>query len=133
MTLSEIMNYAVNMGTTVVLLIVFVYFSIQRARRDEERASAAQAEAHRKNEQLLESARAREDMLLSNGEKREAMLREEAQRREDMIRRESEKRESILMLNMDRQLESMNTIAKSLNKIESRLDRMESRIMKGGG
>ena len=50
-----------------------------------------------------------------------------------MIRRESEKRESILMLNMDRQLESMNTIAKSLNKIESRLDRMENRIMKGEG
>ena len=41
MTLSEIMNYAVNMGTTVVLLLVFVYFSIQRSRRDEEQIGRA--------------------------------------------------------------------------------------------
>lgn len=131
MTLSEITNYVSNVGVTVSLLIVFVWFFLQRAKKDDERAKAAQQEAQEKSERLLENARAREDMLLANAEKREAMLREEAQKREEMLQAASEKRESILMLNMEKQLESMDAIVKSLNEINVRLDKMEQKLERG--
>ena len=52
-TLSEIMNYACNMGLTAVLLVVFVWFFIQRAKKDDERAKNAQEESEKKSAELL--------------------------------------------------------------------------------
>lgn len=128
MTFNEMMNGVVNVGLSVALVIVFVWFFIQRAKRDDERATKAQEEAQKKNEELLESARAREDMLIANAERREEILREEARKREEMIQQASEKRESVLMLNMEKQLESMNNISKTLNEINVRMDKIERRL-----
>lgn len=125
---SEMMNSVGNYGLSIALTLAYVWFFFNRAKRDDERISRAQQEAQKKSEELLASARTREDMLIANAERREELLREEARKREEMIQQASEKRESVLMLNMEKQLESMNDISRTLNEINIRMDKIERRL-----
>ncbi len=143
---AETINLIGNVGVTVVMLVIFVGYVLQKAKNDDKRVSDAQqaaieattaayTDAQEKIEEANRAIREREDILLSSSMEREEILRKESEKREELIRKESEKRESILMLNMDRITESMDSITKALNKIESsfsgidrRLEKIEERI-----
>ncbi|MCX4341415.1 MAG: hypothetical protein OSJ72_17450 [Lachnospiraceae bacterium] len=146
MGVTETINLIGNVGVTVVMLVIFVGYVLQKAKNDDKRVTEAQqaavetvtaayTDAQAKIEEANRAIREREDILMESSMEREEILRKESEKREELIRKESEKRESILMLNMDRITESMDSITKALNKIENsfsgidrRLEKIEERI-----
>ena len=128
MTVAEMLKQVVDIGITPVLLVVFVYYFLRKSKEDDRRVNLAYENAQQKIEESNTVIREREDMLIASNEKREEMIRQEAEKRENLIRQEAEKRESVLMLNMDRQLDSMNAITKSLTKMETAFTKMENRL-----
>lgn len=129
MATTEIVNLIGNFGVSIVMLVLFVGYVLQKAKSDDKRVADAQEKAVKSitaayddaNEKIEEANRAireREDILIRNNMEREEILREESKKREELIRKESEKRESILMLNMERITDSMDSITKALNDIQ---------------
>lgn len=143
---AETINLIGNVGVTVVMLVIFVGYVLQKAKNDDKRVSDAQqaainattaayTDAQEKIEEANRAIREREDILLNSSMEREEILREESRKREELIRKESEKRESILMLNMERITASMGDITKALNEIKEsfsgidrRLEKIEERV-----
>ncbi|MDD3137707.1 MAG: hypothetical protein PHX08_01880 [Lachnospiraceae bacterium] len=130
LTISEIIKYAVDVGMTPILLIVFVVFFINKAKDDDEKIKDAYTDAQVQMEKNSKAIREREDMLMAESAKREEIIRSESEKRECLIRREAEKRESILMSNSDRMLDSLGAITNSLQKIENAFSKMEYRLEK---
>ena len=145
-TVIELIKSVTEVGTTVVLLVAFVWHYLSKDKDSNKKVAeayddcqkqitAAYQDAQEKIEAANRTIREREDMLIESNAKREEMLRQESQKREEMIRRESEKRESILMLNMDKITQSMESYTKTLNQIKDgftsmdrRLERMEKQL-----
>lgn len=143
---AETINLIGNVGVTVVMLVIFVGYVLQKAKNDDKRVTdtqqaaidattAAYNDAQAKIEEANRAIREREDILLNSSMEREEILREESRKREELIRKESEKRESILMLNMERITASMGDITKALNEIKEsfsgidrRLEKIEERV-----
>lgn len=141
MTTAEIMNLISDFGVTLVMLIIFVGYVLQKAKNDDKRVADVQEAAIRattdayndaqlKIEEANKAIREREDILIKNSMEREEILREESKKREELIRKESEKRESILMLNMEKITESMNSITKALNDIKESFSGIDRRLEK---
>lgn len=146
MTTAEIVNSIGNLGVSIVMLVLFVGYVLQKAKNDDKRVADAQGkalesitaaynDAQGKIEEANRAIREREDILIRNNMEREEILREESKKREELIRKESEKRESILMLNMERITDSLDSITKSLNDIQRsfsgvdrRLEKIEERV-----
>ena len=113
--MNEIMKFVMDTGITTVLLIMFVWYFINRSRNDDNKVKEA-----------YETAQANmEDYLMAESAKREEIIRQEAERREKLIRQEAEKRESILMASQDRMLGTLDNIAESLGKMEGALTKLE--------
>ena len=143
---AETINLIGNVGVTVVMLVIFVGYVLQKAKNDDKRVAEAQKaaidtttavynDAQEKIEEANRAIREREDILLSSSMEREEILREESRKREELIRKESEKRESILLLNMERITASMGDITRALNEIKEsfsgidrRLEKIEERV-----
>ena len=127
---AEVLKQLIDIGVTPVLLLVFVYYFINKSKGDDKRVNAAFQDAQKKIEEITKSAREHEDLVLSENAKREEMLRSEAEKRESMLRKEAEKRESLLMLNMEKITESMDSITRTLDKMEGTYSAIESRLEK---
>mgnify|MGYP006906602941 FL=1 len=141
MTVMDFIDKAGNTGVMLLLLALFAFYILQKARTDDKRVADAQeasrqaiadpyADAQGKIEQANRAVREREDILIENSMKREEILREESRKREDMLRKEAEKRESILMLNQDKMMESMKAITDALNDIKKSFSGIDSRLEK---
>lgn len=146
MAATEIVNLAGNFGVSIVMLVLFVGYVLQKAKSDDKRVADTQKEAvesitaayndaQEKIEEANRAIREREDILLNSGMEREEILREESRKREELIRKESEKRESILMLNMERITTNLGDITRALNEIKDsfsgidrRLEKIEERV-----
>ena len=142
----ETINLIGNVGVTIVMLVIFVGYVLQKAKNDDKRVSEAQKaaidttttvynDAQEKIEAANKAIREREDILLRSSMEREEILREESRKREELIRKESEKRESILLLNMERITASMGEITRALDEIKKsfsgidrRLEKIEARV-----
>lgn len=141
MTVVDFINAVGNTGVSLVLLAMFVFYVLQKAKTDDKRVAEAQeasrqaiadtyTDAQTKIDEANRAVREREDILIENSMKREEILREESRKREDLLRKESEKRESILMLNQDRMMESMKSITEALNDIKESFSGIDSRLEK---
>lgn len=141
MTVMEVINAVGENSISLVLLIMFALYVLQKARNDDKRVAEAQeesrqaisatyADAQEKIEEANRAIREREDILIQKNMEREEILREESRKREELIRKESEKRESILMLNMDRITDSMKSITESLNDIKESFSGIDRRLEK---
>lgn len=134
----EAIKNIIDVGITPVLLIIFVFYFINKSKGDDKRVNEAFQTAQAKIEEITGSAREHEDLILAENAKREEMLRSEAEKRETMLRKEAEKRESLLMLNLEKITASMDNITRTLDKMENtnsaielRLEKIEYRM--GGG
>lgn len=124
---SESGKWVAELGVSIVLLLIFVFYFIRKSINDDRRVNRAYDDAQEKIAACDRQIRDRENFLLSESAKREEIIRQESEKRENLIRKEAEKRESILMANQDRMVDSMREITVSLSKIETSLNRMESR------
>lgn len=124
---SEAGKWVAELGVSIVLLLIFVFYFIRKSISDDRRVNKAYDDAQEKIAACDRQIRERENYLLSESAKREEIIRQESEKRENLIRKEAEKRESILMANQDRMVDSMREITVSLSKIENSLNRMESR------
>lgn len=148
---TEIWKQIAEIGMVPVLLVLFIWYFINRSKNDDNKVKEAYEASQNKIKEAYETSqknmeeqnkviRDREDYLLEESAKREEIIRTEAERREKLIRMEAEKRESILMASQDRMLETLDNIASSLNKMErsmakqdQRLDAIERTIGNGSG
>lgn len=146
MTAAEMVKLIGDFGVTLVMLVIFVGYVLQKAKNDDKRVADAQKaamdasttaynDAQAKIEEANQAIREREDILIKNSMEREEILREESKKREELIRKESEKRESILMLNLEKITQSMSSITEALNDIkegfsgvDKRLEKMEKKV-----
>ena len=126
----ETLKQVIDVGITPVLLLVFVYYFINKSRGDDKRVNTAYKETQEKIEEMAASARIHEDAMAAENARREEMLRTEAGKRETMLRKEAEKRESMLMLNMERITTSMDSITRTLDRMENSFSGIESRLEK---
>lgn len=124
---SESGKWVAELGVSIVLLLIFVFYFIRKSISDDKRVNKAYDDAQEKIAACDRQIRERENYLLSESAKREEIIRQESEKRENLIRKESEKRESILMANQDKMVESLREITTSLSKIEVSLNKMESR------
>lgn len=124
-SMAETIKFIADIGITPVLLILFVWFFISRAKDDDNKVKEAYKTAQDNMESNNRAVREREDYLMAESAKREELIRQEAERREKLIRQEAEKRESILMASQDRMLDTLDSIAGSLDKIEGALTKLE--------
>lgn len=138
---AEIFNQIGNFGVSVVMLVLFAGYVLQKTRNDDKRVAKTQDaamqavtsaynDAQKKIEEANRAIREREDILIRNNMEREEILREESKKREELIRKESEKRESILMLNMERITGSLDSITKALNDIQGSFSGVDRRLEK---
>lgn len=127
LALSESGKWVAELGVSIVLLLIFVFYFIRKSISDDKRVNKAYDDAQEKIAACDRQIRERENYLLSESAKREEIIRQESEKRENLIRKESEKRESILMANQDKMVESLREITTSLSKIEVSLNKMESR------
>lgn len=125
MSMVETLKFVTDVGITPVLLVLFVWFTISRAKNDDNKVKEAYEKAQETMEANNKAVREREDYLMAESAKREEIIRQESERREKLIRHEAEKRESILMASQDRMLGTLDSIAESLNKMESALSKLE--------
>jgi len=126
----EMVRTIVDIGITPVLLLVFIYYFLSKAKSDDERVKQAYDDAQKKMEQTNELIAQREKQLMDESCRREELIRQEAESRETLIRKESEKRESILMGNMERMVQSMETITRSMSNIDQSLAKVNERLEK---
>lgn len=124
---SESGKWVAELGVSIVLLLIFVFYFIRKSISDDKRVNKAYDDAQEKIAACDRQIRERENYLLSESAKREEIIRQESEKRENLIRKEAEKRESILMANQDKMVDSMREITASLSKIETSLNKMESR------
>lgn len=141
MATAEVVKLIGDFSVTIVMLVIFVGYVLKKAKNDDKRVADTQKEAMEsitavyndaqvKIEEANRAIREREDRLIRNNMEREEILREESKKREEMIRKESEKRESILMLNMERITDSMDSITKALNDIKESFSGVDRRLEK---
>lgn len=135
----ETIKQIIDIGITPVLLLVFVYYFINKSKNDDKRVEESFQDAQAKIDEGIKTSREHENLMTAENAKREEMLRQEAERRENMLRKESEKRESILMLNMEKITNSMTSMTKTMDRMESafagiekRLENIEYKIEEGG-
>lgn len=135
----ETIKQIIDIGITPVLLLVFVYYFINKSKNDDKRVEESFQDAQAKIDEVIKTSREHENLMTAENAKREEMLRQEAERRENMLRKESEKRESILMLNMEKITNSMTSMTKTMDRMESafagiekRLENIEYKIEEGG-
>ena len=124
----DIIKQIIDVGITPVLLLVFVFYFINKSKTDDKRVEDANQNASSKIDETLKASREHEEVMLAESAKREEMLRQEAERRENMLRKESEKRESILMLNMEKITDSMTSMTKTMDRMESAFSGIEKRL-----
>lgn len=130
MTNLDIIKSIIEIGITPVLLLVFVYYFLQKSKGDDKRVKDAYMDAQNKIEETNKNAREHESVMLAESVKREELIRQESEKRETLLRKEAEKRESMLMLNMEKITDSMNSITKTLDKIENSFSGIENRLEK---
>ncbi len=124
----DVIKQIIDVGITPVLLLVFVFYFINKSKTDDKRVEDANQNASSKIDETLKASREHEEVMLAESAKREEMLRQEAERRENMLRKESEKRESILMLNMEKITDSMTSMTKTMDRMESAFSGIEKRL-----
>ena len=89
---AETINLIGNVGVTVVMLVIFVGYVLQKAKNDDKRVSDAQqaaieattrayTDAQEKIEEANRAIREREDILLNSSMEREEILRKESEKR----------------------------------------------------
>lgn len=124
----DVIKQIIDVGITPVLLLVFVFYFINKSKTDDKRVEDTNQNASSKIDETLKASREHEEVMLAESAKREEMLRQEAERRENMLRKESEKRESILMLNMEKITDSMTSMTKTMDRMESAFSGIEKRL-----
>ena len=124
----DVIKQIIDVGITPVLLLVFVFYFINKSKTDDKRVEDANQNASSKIDETLKASREHEESMLAESAKREEMLRQEAERRENMLRKEAEKRESILMLNMEKITDSMTSMTKTMDRMESAFSGIEKRL-----
>ena len=124
----DVIKQIIDVGITPVLLLVFVFYFINKSKTDDKRVEDANQNASSKIDETLKASREHEEVMLAESAKREEMIRQEAERRENMLRKESEKRESILMLNMEKITDSMTSMTKTMDRMESAFSGIEKRL-----
>ncbi len=124
---SEAGKWVAELGVSIALLLVFVFYFVRKSISDDKRVNKAYDDAQQKIADCDKQIRERENFLLAESAKREEIIRQESEKRENLIRKEAEKRESILMANQDKMVDSMREITVSLSKIETSLNKMETR------
>lgn len=124
----DVIKQIIDVGITPVLLLVFVFYFINKSKTDDKRVEDANQNASSKIDETIKASREHEEAMLAESAKREEMLRQEAERRENMLRKESEKRESILMLNMEKITDSMTSMTKTMDRMESAFSGIEKRL-----
>ncbi len=124
----DVIKQIIDVGITPVLLLVFVFYFINKSKTDDKRVEDANQNASSKIDETIKASREHEEVMLAESAKREEMLRQEAERRENMLRKESEKRESILMLNMEKITDSMTSMTKTMDRMESAFSGIEKRL-----
>lgn len=124
----DVIKQIIDVGITPVLLLVFVFYFINKSKTDDKRVEDANQNASSKIDETLKASREHEEVMLAESAKREEMLRQEAERRENMLRKEAEKRESILMLNMEKITDSMTSMTKTMDRMESAFSGIEKRL-----
>ncbi len=126
--MAEVIKYAIDIGITPLLLLVFVYYFIKQ---DEKRQKSIREEydkAQGRIEDIEKTAKERENVILAAAQQREALLQGEAAKREELIRREAEKREGILMTNLERITATMGDISRSMQDIQANIGKIDERI-----
>lgn len=129
-SIADTIKYIADIGLAPVLLVLFIWYFINRSKNDDNKVKEAYETAQANMEENNKTVREREDYLMAESAKREEIIRKEAEARERLIRQESEKRESILMASQDRMLDTLDNIAASLNKMESSLNKTEGALSK---
>lgn len=124
----DVIKQIIDVGITPVLLLVFVFYFINKSKTDDKRVEDANQNASSKIDETIKASREHEEVMLAESAKREEMLRQEAERRENMLRKEAEKRESILMLNMEKITDSMTSMTKTMDRMESAFSGIEKRL-----
>lgn len=124
----DVIKQIIDVGITPVLLLVFVFYFINKSKTDDKRVEDANQNASSKIDETIKASREHEEVMLAESAKREEMIRQEAERRENMLRKESEKRESILMLNMEKITDSMTSMTKTMDRMESAFSGIEKRL-----
>ena len=89
---AEIVNLVDKFGTTIVMLVIFVVYFLNKARNDDKRVADTQKaalesitdaynDAQEKIEEANRAIREREDILIRNNMEREEILRKESEKR----------------------------------------------------
>ena len=134
-TYPEVIKNIIDIGVTPVLLVIFIWYFIQKSKNDDARVAAAYEDSAKKIKETNDIISQRERQLTEESARREELIRQESEKREAIIRKESEKRESILMGNMERMVQSMDEITRTMRnidqsfaKVNERMEKIEDRI-----
>ncbi|MBQ8982694.1 MAG: hypothetical protein IJ079_03820 [Lachnospiraceae bacterium] len=139
-TLAEVFSFVLSNGLTPVLLVLFVWYFLNRDKTRDEQMKQQMETSRQETDQRIEENNKRTDMIMAECAKREELIRTEADKREKMIKEEAAKRENHLMINMDKIVESMEKTSKAMQEINMNMQlmqeditRIESKINIGGG
>lgn len=137
-TLAEILSFVVSNGITPVLLVLFVWYFINRDKTRDTQLNKQIEDSKQEAASRAEEARKREDTLMADCIRREELLKAESEKREKLIKEEAEKRENHLMINMDKMAASMEKTSKAMQEINMSINSMQENIMRieskiGGG
>lgn len=130
MSFTEIIKNVVDIGIEPVLLIVFIWYFIQRDKSRDKLMETERKNAQIQIENANKLANEREDMLILNNVKREEMIRDEAAKREKIVRQEAEKRENALIYNMGEMSKSISKISDTMTDINKSMNGMQLNMEK---
>lgn len=127
-TLAEVLSFVVSNGITPVLLVLFVWYFINRDKTRDAQLNKQIEDSKQEAASRAEEARKREDALMADCIRREELLKAEADKREKLIKEEAEKRENHLMINMDKMAASMEKTSKAMQEINMSINSMQENI-----
>lgn len=138
-TLAQIFEFVIANGITPVLLILFVWYFINRDKTRDAQMNKLVEDNKRESAKREQESREREEALMNDCIRREELLKTEADKREKLLKAEAEKRESHLMMNMEKMTASMEKtvstlqeMSNSISVVQEKLTRIENKMEWGG-
>lgn len=128
LTLAQVFEAVISNGITPVLLILFVWYFINRDKTRDEQLNKQIEDSKQEAAKRADESRKREDTLMADCMRREELLKQESEKREKLLKQESEKRENHLMINLDKMSASMEKTAKAMQDINLSLNLMQEKI-----
>jgi len=129
MELSTFIPTIIENGMTPALLLVFIYYFLNRDKTRDKQLDDMKADS-----------KERMDSVLAEGIRREEILRSEAEKREDIMRQEAERRELMFTRSIDILNDTLGKIANSTDelrnaffKVDLRLEKIEDKISEKTG